>query len=377
MVPVPRLIRAAPVALTFVALATWTWGGWPDVLMDFGRELYLAWRLAEGDVLYRDVASVYGPLSPYANAALFRVFGTGLRTLALANLAILAVLTGLLAAIVNAGAATARWAGMAGALVFLPLCGFAQLVPAGSFNFVAPYAHEATHGLLLGAAAVFSALRFLRARRLGWAAAAGAFCGLAFLTKPEGFVAALGARLVAGWLARVRPGPRPVRHAAAAFAGGLLVLPAVAVVLLAAVLPAREAALGALGSWAHLGNRALLGLPYFAWSLGTNDVAGNLAALLRAAGWQLLVLLPAAGLALAGRVRPRLAFPFAAAAVVIVLAVLAPAWRSEAWLQAARPLPLWACVAAVSGVAAARRARHDASAFTRQAARTVLAGSPC
>lgn len=42
------------------------------MIVDFGRELYVPWRLAEGDALFRDVVHFNGPLSPYLNAALFR-----------------------------------------------------------------------------------------------------------------------------------------------------------------------------------------------------------------------------------------------------------------------------------------------------------------
>ena len=44
-------------------MAAWTWRTWPDVLIDFGREVYVAWRLSQGEVLHRDVVSVSGPLS--------------------------------------------------------------------------------------------------------------------------------------------------------------------------------------------------------------------------------------------------------------------------------------------------------------------------
>ena len=47
-----------------------SWRKWPDPLIDFGRELYLPWRLANGAVLYRDVDDFYGPLSQYLNAGL-------------------------------------------------------------------------------------------------------------------------------------------------------------------------------------------------------------------------------------------------------------------------------------------------------------------
>ena len=66
----------------------WSWRTWPDPLIDYGQQLYVSWRLAEGDALYRDVAYLYGPLSPWINAALFRLFGVGLITLVAGNLVI-------------------------------------------------------------------------------------------------------------------------------------------------------------------------------------------------------------------------------------------------------------------------------------------------
>ena len=43
-----------------------------------------------GKVLYRDIASLFGPLSPYVNALWFKLFGVSLTTLIAFNLAILA-----------------------------------------------------------------------------------------------------------------------------------------------------------------------------------------------------------------------------------------------------------------------------------------------
>ena len=61
-----------------------------------GRELYVPWQLVEGKVLYRDIASLFGPLSPYVNALWFKLFGVSLTTLIAVNLAILAaVVTGI------------------------------------------------------------------------------------------------------------------------------------------------------------------------------------------------------------------------------------------------------------------------------------------
>ena len=88
-----RWVGPGIVAVTGAALAAWTWRAWPDPVVDFGRELYVPWRLAQGDTLFRDIAWFNGPLSPYWNALWFRAFGTGLMTIVLVNLALLAATT--------------------------------------------------------------------------------------------------------------------------------------------------------------------------------------------------------------------------------------------------------------------------------------------
>ncbi len=40
------------IAAAFVVMAAWSWRTWPDVLVDYGRELYVPWRLAAGQTLY-------------------------------------------------------------------------------------------------------------------------------------------------------------------------------------------------------------------------------------------------------------------------------------------------------------------------------------
>ena len=50
---------AVLLALALFFLAT-SWRKWPDSLIDFGNGLYIAWRLANGAILYRDVDVDYG-----------------------------------------------------------------------------------------------------------------------------------------------------------------------------------------------------------------------------------------------------------------------------------------------------------------------------
>jgi hypothetical protein len=182
-------------AIVFVALAMWSWRKWPDPLVDFGRELYLSWQIDRGHVLYRDLASLFGPLSPYVNALWFRLFGPSLLTLALCNLAILAAtVVGLYHLIrVSTDRITATAVGLATLLLF----GFSQYVPVGNYNFVTPYSHGATHGIALSVAMLALLHHALRTLNRGTATLAGVCFGLALLTKPEIGAAATAAALVA------------------------------------------------------------------------------------------------------------------------------------------------------------------------------------
>ncbi|MBD3162317.1 MAG: hypothetical protein GF328_09440, partial [Candidatus Latescibacteria bacterium] len=137
----PLLILAAG-----AAMLVWTWGRWADVFIDFGRELYVPWRIAAGEVLYRDLAYLNGPLSPTFNAALFALFGTGIRTLAIANIVLIGVqivvLYRLLAFVGS------RFSATIASLVFVLLFAFGTQRITGNYNNVMPYSHELTHGIL-------------------------------------------------------------------------------------------------------------------------------------------------------------------------------------------------------------------------------------
>ena len=274
----------APLSLAglFAMLAVWSWGRWTDVHIDFGNELYIAWRLAEGDVLYRDIAYRHGPLSCYVNAGLFAAFGVSLRTLVLANLAVLAAITALahrlLARSAGCVAATAACA------FFLIVCGFSQYAAIANFNYVTPYQHAQTHGLLLGLGMVTALDATTRASGLRAAIAAGGCLGALFLTKLELFVPAAGTAVVAGaWLACtgragvVRRGVGPLAIAAVAPI-------AVAFAALCTAMPAADAARGVLGNGSHLGG--VWGDPFYRAGAGLTDITVSLARI----GWALVVL---------------------------------------------------------------------------------------
>jgi hypothetical protein len=183
--------------LVFVSLTVWSWRKWLDPVIDSGRELYLPWEITRGHVLYRDLASLFGPLSPYVNALWFRLFGDSLLTLIVANLAIFAALVAGIYAIVRIAAD--RLTATAAALSTLLLFGFSQYVGVGNYNFVTPYSHEATHGLALCVAVAWCLYRGIADERPLFVALGGVSFGMVLLTKPDTSLAAAAA-VATAWI---------------------------------------------------------------------------------------------------------------------------------------------------------------------------------
>ena len=67
--------------LVFTVLFIATFRRWILPFEDSGREMNTALRLAEGEVLYRDVGYSYGPLPPLIDGFLLRTFGRSLDVL--------------------------------------------------------------------------------------------------------------------------------------------------------------------------------------------------------------------------------------------------------------------------------------------------------
>ncbi len=342
---------AGPVGLAalFEFLTITSWQRWADVQIDFGRELQVAWALASGKTLYVDVFDKNGPLPHLVNALWFELFGPSVRVLALCNLALLA----LFAAFVyeTCRRLTDRFTATLCAATALVVFGFAQYLPIGNYNFVTPYNHHQTHGLMLGAAGVAALDGWLRSGRARFAGVAGACLGLVFLTKAELFVPAAAACGVA-WLAALfdaDPTPKP-RRAFLPFALGALLPPFVFVGGLATQMPLPVAIDGVLGNWRHLGEGPLAD-PFYRAGMGLDRPLENLGGMLGVALVLLLSVLAAAGaVRLASRGRRFGLAPSIAAGVFLFVLLVVLLGRGPALpaLEAARVLPL-VCAGAVLG----------------------------
>jgi hypothetical protein len=208
----------------FAALVSWSWLKWTDPLIDFGRELYVPWQITRGKVLFRDIESLFGPLSPYVNALLFELFGASLLTLVFVNVLLFAVIVAGIHRVLSLS--TDRFTATAASLVAMLLFGF---LPLGgfNFNFVTPYAHETTHGIALSVGLVLALHAAIAGRRPIWSALAGFAFGALVLTKPETSMAAAAAAFVAfAGVAAWGPAERPLlRSLLPVFATAALLLP--------------------------------------------------------------------------------------------------------------------------------------------------------
>ena len=267
------------IVIVFSVLAFWSWRKWPDLLVDFGQQLYIPWQLAGGKLLHKDIVILHGPLSQYFNAFWFKLFGPSLTVLIFVNLTILACITVVLYKSIRrfADSLTATTV----CLVFLILFGFSQYVRVGNYNYVTPYTHESTHGVALTAAMILALSHYLTRGGRVAAAISGLCLGLALLTKVEVALAALAVALLGFVIARFAgpPSASPKRDGLALFCG-MVIAPALGFYLyFLSYLPA-EGALRAVGQGFFVPSGEVAKNVFYMRILGLDNAGHNLSRML-------------------------------------------------------------------------------------------------
>jgi hypothetical protein len=239
---------AALVALALFFVAT-SWRKWPDSLIDFGRELYLPWRLANGAVLYRDVNHFFGPFSECFNAVLFKFFGPGLMVLVTANLAIFAAILVVIYSLCRrAWGAGSAWASSS---VFIAVFGFSQFFGIGNYNYATPYAHETTHGFLICLLLVIALVRWVEKATPRRSFFAGGLFGLTAVLKPEIMLAA-GLVTFTAAVVQWRHQKQLRLPAIVAWAGGVILPTLGFIAYFAAYMPWKEAVRVSNSAWLNV-----------------------------------------------------------------------------------------------------------------------------
>jgi hypothetical protein len=318
---IPRVVDAVVLLVVGVLMLRLTWRGWADPLVDYGRELYVPWRLSEGQRLYTDIAWFNGPLAQHVNALWFRVFGAGAAVLGAANALVLAATAWLFHRLVEP--LSDRLTAWVATAFFLVVFGFGQYVGISNYNWISPYSHEITHGVALALACLAALATWQRTGAPMWRALSGLAVGLCFLTKVEPFVAAAAASVAM----LVFSGPRGRRGLAPWLAAA-----AAPVGVSAIVFGVR----GTLGAWPSVLSGEVAELPFYRAGMGLDRPGLRLEeTVMWAAIWFVALLVPVASAWLARETRSRLAAPIAGGVTVLFLLgvrTLIP------WTEALRPL---------------------------------------
>ena len=327
--------------VAFVITAAVSWRKWPDVITDFGMQLYIPWQICHGVVLYRDLHYLAGgPFSQYFNALLFKIFGVSFRTLIFANLAITAALVVLIYR--RFLAATDRWTATTICLGIVLVFAFNEYSVVGNYNYIAPYSHELFHGLVFSMLAIALLADWINKRQIRYVPAAGFCFGLVFLTKPDVFLALTAGVITAFVLFRVTGGHK---H---------FIIKSVPVFLIAAVIPGlgfslyflseedwRTSLTSIVYAWVPVFT-PLLRDRFYLWCTGLD------APLFHVRQMAIQFFAVALVLALYAKLFQRVTGPGTkrAAWLVLVIPLLAAAgWFN--WLNCGAALPLWSAVACI------------------------------
>lgn len=348
----PRSVPPFVLTAVGILLFAWSWGTWPDPTVDFGRELFAAWRLSQGAELYRDVAWINGPLSPSVNALLFRIFGAHLLTLVFANAIVLAGVVALLYRLLRVFAS--RRAATVALLVFLSVFAFSQMISVGNHNFICPYSHEITHGFFLCCLAAWLLHTSLASCRVAAALGGGAAVGLALLTKPETTLATVALAATYLVLGSFVGGAAYRRRCAPAVLAGVLVPPVAAVWLLSSGSSMAGALHDVTTPWRIALDPRITELAFYRMPLGLDHAGEHAAWVIGCTG--VYALLSASVVAVASMFKSRLtAETWSVPLAFGVFGMLVLAAPQVPWYAGVTATPVVAAVAAVTGAAGALR----------------------
>lgn len=163
-----NILAAAVILGSLAYLLSISWLKWGDLIIDTGREMSVPYVLSQGKLLYKDITYIYGPLTPYLHALIFRLWGAHLNLL-IAGGIVTTFLTAFLTYKISRLFLNVLSSILA-ALTFLFVFAFGRYMYLANYNFILPYSYAATQGILFALAALYLFMRFLlyQKRSLLW-----------------------------------------------------------------------------------------------------------------------------------------------------------------------------------------------------------------
>lgn len=148
-------------------------------LIDVGREAYIPWQMLKGELLYKDIFNVYGPLGYQINAILFAIFGVHLNTLYLAGFVNSLVILTSIFYISKLFVKNSIAISIVGVVLFV--CAFSQ----NFFNFIFSYSYCALYALSSALLSIYFLLKYIKQNTSQNLILAFLFAGFSFANKVE------------------------------------------------------------------------------------------------------------------------------------------------------------------------------------------------
>ena len=343
---IPRMrdvIGMTVLSATGIYMACISWQRWADISIDFGVELYVPWQLAKGKILYLDIWQLYGPFSQYFNSMIFRVFGVSLMNLALFNILLIVVMGYVLYRIFleladNVTAITI-------VAFFLSVFAFSQYVGCANYNYVCPYSHELTHGILFSFVSIYFFMKYVNKRSPALLFLIGILTGAVLLTKAEVFFA-LFCAIAAGLVCLMvidRLRIAEIIKIAAIYVIGLLLPTIFFLIYFSRYMQPLSALSTMMLQYNILSERTMTSQKFIMWVLGFDNPVYNLKMLLMAAEVYIGVfILYGVSSFLPNRIKTNSLKKIAMALIILALIMSAPfIIKNINWLEIGRPLPVF------------------------------------
>ncbi len=137
------------ILLTFII----GYGHFGDIMVDSFREAYIPSEVIKGQVLYKNIFTIYAPFSYLFNALLFKIFGVHLSVLYFAGLFASYAILNLVFAIAN------RFMNKTYSLSIVLFIISVSILSPNVFNFYFPYSYGILYGVLFILASIYFALK--------------------------------------------------------------------------------------------------------------------------------------------------------------------------------------------------------------------------
>jgi len=170
------------IAAGFIFMLSVSWLKWGNILIDTYRDPYVAGKILNGAVLYKDIGYEMGPLTPYLLAFIAKIFGIGIYTFVGCGIVLTILMVVLIYRISRLF--LSRLACVEIILIFLMLFAIREHNYNDIGNFILPYSFAAVMYALFTAAALYCLLKFILTDKHLYLKVWIIFVALGFLARP-------------------------------------------------------------------------------------------------------------------------------------------------------------------------------------------------